>query len=84
MVFVGEGRPEQRHDAIAHDLVDRALIAVDGGHHGSSAGSRSCRASSGSRSPSNSIDPFRSANSTVTCLRSPSSAVREVRIFSAR
>ena len=27
---------------------------------------------------------FRSANSTVTCLRSPSRALREVRIFSAR
>src|SRR4029453_15323338 len=47
-------------------------------------GSGSCRASSGSRSASSSMEPFRSANSTVTCLRSPSSAWREVRIFSAR
>src|SRR4029077_2859768 len=31
-----------------------------------------------------SIEPFTSANSTVTCLRSPSRALREVRIFSAR
>src|SRR3972149_843039 len=31
-----------------------------------------------------SMEPFRSANSTVTCLRSPSRAVLEVRIFSAR
>jgi hypothetical protein len=29
-------------------------------------------------------EPFRSAKSTVTCLRSPSSAAFEVRIFSAR
>jgi hypothetical protein len=28
--------------------------------------------------------PFTSAKSTVTCFRSPSSALREVRIFSAR
>src|SRR5262249_39731808 len=42
------------------------------------------RASSGSRSASNSIEPFRSAKSTVTCLRSPSRAALEVRIFSAR
>ena len=35
-------------------------------------GSRSWRASSGSRSASSSMEPFRSANSTVTCLRSPS------------
>src|SRR4029453_18965898 len=33
---------------------------------------------------SNSIEPFKSANNTVTCLRSPSRAAREVRIFSAR
>jgi hypothetical protein len=33
---------------------------------------------------SSSIEPFRSANRTVTCLRSPSSAAFEVRIFSAR
>src|SRR5262245_18076933 len=31
-----------------------------------------------------SIDPFTSANRTVTCLRSPSRAERDVRIFSAR
>src|SRR5262249_60591491 len=30
------------------------------------------------------MEPLRSANSTVTCLRSPSRAVLEVRIFSAR
>ncbi len=47
-------------------------------------GSRSLPASSGSRSASSSIEPFRSAKRTVTCLRSPSSAAREVRIFSAR
>ncbi len=50
----------------------------------SSTGSRIFRASSGSRSASSSVEPFMSANSTVTCLRSPSSAVFEVRIFSAR
>ena len=33
MVFMGQRRPKQRHDAIAHDLVDRALVAVHGRHH---------------------------------------------------
>src|SRR5690242_5718811 len=47
-------------------------------------GSRILRASSGSRSASSSIEPLRSANSTVTCLRSPSSADFDARIFSAR
>src|SRR2546426_12586061 len=46
--------------------------------------SRSCRASSGSRLAMSSMEPLRSANSTVICLRSPSIALREVRIFSAR
>jgi hypothetical protein len=32
----------------------------------------------------NSIEPFASANRTVTCFRSPSRALRDVRIFSAR
>ena len=33
MVLVGQRRAEQRHDAVAHDLVDGALVAVHGRHH---------------------------------------------------
>ena len=33
VVLVGERRSEERHDPIAHHLVDRALVAVDGLHH---------------------------------------------------
>ena len=33
MILMGDRRPEQRHDAIAHDLVDGALVAVHGVHH---------------------------------------------------
>src|SRR5256712_3092447 len=33
VVLVSEGRAEERHDPIAHDLVLRALVAVDGLHH---------------------------------------------------
>src|SRR5439155_9713543 len=40
--------------------------------------------SSGSSCSASSIEPFTSAKSTVTCLRSPSSAPRARRIFSAR
>src|SRR5262245_8730807 len=47
-------------------------------------GSRSLRASSGSRSARTPMEPFRSAKSTVTCFLSPSSAPFEVRILSAR
>ena len=34
VVFVGQRRPEQRHDAITEHLVHRTLIAVHGLHHG--------------------------------------------------
>ena len=33
MVLMGERRAEQRHDPVAHHLVDGALVAVDGLHH---------------------------------------------------
>jgi hypothetical protein len=33
VILVGDRRPEQRHDPVAHDLIDRALVAVDGLHH---------------------------------------------------
>jgi hypothetical protein len=33
MVLVGEGCTEEGHDPVAHDLVHRALVAVDGLHH---------------------------------------------------
>ena len=33
VILVGERRAEQRHDPVAHHLVDRALVAVDGLHH---------------------------------------------------
>jgi len=49
-----------------------------------STGSRSFRTSSGSRSASSSIEPLRSVKRTVTCLRSPSRAAFDVRIFSTR
>ena len=33
MVLVGDGRPEQRHDPVAHHLVHGSLVAVDSRHH---------------------------------------------------
>jgi hypothetical protein len=33
MILVGEGRAEEGHDPVAHDLIHRALVAVDGLHH---------------------------------------------------
>jgi hypothetical protein len=33
VVVVGQGRAEERHDAVAHHLVHRALVVMDGLHH---------------------------------------------------
>ena len=33
VVLVGDGRPEERHDAVTEELVDRALVAVHLGQH---------------------------------------------------
>jgi hypothetical protein len=33
VVLVGQRRAAQRHDPVAHHLVHRALVAVDGFHH---------------------------------------------------
>ena len=33
VVLVGDRRAEQRHDPVAHHLVDRALVVMDGLHH---------------------------------------------------
>ena len=84
VILMGNGRAKQGHDAIAQHLVHRALIAVHGVHHALQGRIEELPGASGSRSRISSVEPLRSANRTVTCLRSPSRAVREVRIFSAR
>jgi hypothetical protein len=33
VILMRQRRPEERHDAIAHDLVHRAFIAMNGGDH---------------------------------------------------
>jgi hypothetical protein len=33
VILVGERRAKQRHDPVAHHLIDRALVAVHGFHH---------------------------------------------------
>jgi len=73
VILVGDGRAEERHDAVAGVLV-----------HGPSSGARLRRGleepveeachSSGSSCSARSIEPFTSAKRTVTCLRSPSRA----------
>jgi hypothetical protein len=33
VILVGERRPEEGHDAVAQDLIDRAFVSVHGLHH---------------------------------------------------
>jgi len=85
VVFVGDGSAKQRHNAIAEHLIDGALDAVHGVHHQLEGRIEELAARLPDRDRESArCNPFRSANSTVTCLRSPSSALRDVRIFSAR
>jgi hypothetical protein len=69
---VCEGRAEQGHVSVAHDLVDGALVVMDGFHHpledGIEEDPRLLGVAIGEESPSS---PFGSAKSTVTCWRSP-------------
>src|SRR5262245_9249126 len=84
VVLVGDGGAEERHNAVASHFVHRPSKWWTASIFRSTTASSSLRASSGSRSASRSMEPLMSANSTVTCLRSPSRAALEVRIFSAR
>ena len=84
MVLMRDRRAEQSHDAIAHHLIDGPLIAVDRRHHPFQHGVEEQAGLLGVAVSQHFMEPFRSAKSTVTCLRSPSSMFREVRIFSAR
>ena len=84
MIFMRDRRPEQGHNAIAHDLVHGPFIAVHGRHHALQYRieelARLLRVAVGQQLHG----PFQSAKSTVTRLRSPVSALRDVKIFSAR
>ena len=84
MILVGDRRAEQRHDPVAEELVDAALVGVHRARMTSKARSMMAWTSSGSRRSDRAVNPDTSVNMTVTCLRSPSIALRDVRIFSAR
>jgi hypothetical protein len=84
MVFVHERRTEQGHDAITGELVDGAFITMYLLRQDLEAPSMRVCTSSGSRDPASVLKPTTSANNTVTCLRSPSRALRMARILSAR
>ena len=71
MILVRYRCAEQRHDAVAHDFVDRALVAMHGIHHHADCPVEMWPASSGSLLSMISSEPLMSANSTVMCLRSP-------------
>ena len=74
MILMRERCPEQGHNPVTHNPVDGALVAVDGFNHAFEHRVEELldilRIAVGNIS----IDPLMSANSTVTCFRSPSRA----------
>ena len=75
MIFMGYRSPKESHDAVAQHLVDRAVVAVHRVHHGLQGRVEELLDGFGSRSRMSASESLRSAQSTVTCLRSPSRAV---------
>ena len=84
VVLVGERRAEEGHDAIAGELVDRTLVAVDLGHEDLETAVQDLVDLLRVQLLGQRVYDATSAKSTVTILRSPSRAEREVRILSAR
>src|SRR6516164_5471039 len=84
VILMCDRRAEQRHDTIAGVLVNCSLETVNTVGKDPEEPVEHSVPFFRIMPADNSIDPLRSANSTVTCLRSPSRALREVRIFSAR
>jgi hypothetical protein len=83
-VFVRDRGTEQRHDAIATVLVDRAFEAVNAFGQDLEEPIHDAVPFFRVEFGASSVDPLTSANRIVTCLRSPSRALRDVRIFSTR
>jgi hypothetical protein len=85
VILARDRSAKERHDPVTHHLIDRTLVAVDRLDHVLENGVKELpsllRIAVGDQLR---VEPFMSAKSTVTCLRSPSRAALEVRIFSAR
>ena len=84
MVLVGDGCTEEGHDAIAGELIDGPLEPMHPLQEDVKAAIHEGMDLLGIEALREAGKPGHVGNRTVTCLRSPSSALREVRIFSAQ
>jgi len=84
VVLVRERRAENRHDAVAHHLVHRALVPVNRIHHRFEHRIEQLAGVLWVPIREQLHGALHVGEQTVTCLRSPSRALRDVRIFSAR
>jgi hypothetical protein len=75
-------RPEQRHEPIAEELVDRALITVHLGQRDPEEAIDHQMELLRPQPTASALERTMSQNSTLTCLRSPSTALRTARICS--
>ena len=83
MIFVGNRGAKQCHDAIAEHLIHRALEAVHSVHHEMDGGVEELLGGFGIEPPDE-FGGVLEVGKQHDHLRSPSRALRDVRIFSAR
>ncbi len=79
MILVRDRRPEQGHDAVARELVDGAFVPMDRFHDAREAAVHDRVQLFGIEPGGEAVNPAQSANSTVTCFRSPSSALARLK-----
>ena len=70
IVLMGDRRAEDRHHGVADELLDGAAVALDVACAAAWYGRRICSTSSGSSCSARAVKPTRSANRTLTTLRS--------------
>ena len=84
MVLMGDWCAKERHDAVTQELIDRAFVAVHLTQHQLEGPVHQVVHLFGIESFGNGGEPGDISEQDRHLLRSPSSAVLEVRIFSAR
>ena len=82
VVLMDDWRAKQGHNAVTEHLVDSAFKAVYGGHNPVDGGIEELLSGFGIEVFNELVESLMSANSTVTCLRSPSRVLLAVRISS--
>jgi hypothetical protein len=84
VILMRQRGAKEGHNAITQHLVHRALVAMYGLHHVVQSRIEELPGRFWIEVRNQLSGAFEVGNSTVTCLRSPSRTLRDVKIFSAR